>query len=332
MTRRPSFALAVGAVAPDEWQRALAALRIDLDAAGLTNACTLTVAAGRMPDVAAGDAVAVDLGWTDDLTTVFTGVVDAVEPGLDEVRLHALDGGAGLLALRLDQAYERVSAGDVVRDLAGRAGVGVGEVEDGVRFPSYVVDSRRSAGQHVRSLARTCGFESYCDADNALVFRRFSRTLADHTFAYGEDVLGAALFQAEPAVGQVQVDGESPAGSEGEDAWHWLASDWSGYRGRAGSGGAALLVRDAALRTQAAAQAAAEALLDDLRAAAVSGSVTVPGAPQVRLGDAVAIRDAPAGALGAPFRVRRVRHHLTRDGGLVTRIDFTTLPGAGGAP
>ena len=55
-----------------------------------------------MPDVAAGDAVAVDLGWTDDLTTVFTGVVDAVEPGLDEVRLHALDGGAGLLALGLD--------------------------------------------------------------------------------------------------------------------------------------------------------------------------------------------------------------------------------------
>src|SRR5436190_8267713 len=100
MTFRPDFSLAVGTVSPEDWRAALVGLRVDLDAGALANACTLTVAVEQAPSVAAGDPVQVDLGGDGALSTVFTGTVDGLEPGLTELRIHTLDDGAKLLALR----------------------------------------------------------------------------------------------------------------------------------------------------------------------------------------------------------------------------------------
>ena len=62
------------------------------------------------------------------------------------------------------------SAGAVVRDLAGKAGVDTGSVDDGPDLPFYVVDDRAARGTTSRGSLAPCGFEAWVDADGALVF------------------------------------------------------------------------------------------------------------------------------------------------------------------
>lgn len=342
--RRPIFELTVGASSPEEWMGRLVAARTR---AGLAPAADEVVLwlnpEGGRPAV--GDALTLALGYEDEgggLTSalgavgsgrgpsqVFTGVVDSVEPALAGLQVRALNGGAKLQALRLWQWYGAQCAGDIVRDLASQAGVAMGAIEPGIRLPAYVADGRHHAYQHVATLAWLCGFDAYLTPEGELVFGPFTKTTADHTFVYAADVLALSASTSASTIGQVTVIGESPASAQGEDAWHWLASDWNDYQGKAGSGSSAWLVQARAARTQEAAQALADHLLDRATRDATHSVLRALGRAEVKIGDAVEMKGAPDDALNGLYQVVGVSHRLDRTSGFLTTLELIAADRAG---
>jgi hypothetical protein len=230
------------------------------------------------------------------------------------------------MALRVDQTYENRSTGDIVRDLASQAGVDTGTVEDGIRFPVYVIDSRMNAARHIHRLAERCGFDAYVTPGGELEFRQFTRSSADHVFTYGRDILDYSLTVRPERAAQVVVEGESPASAEGDDAASWLTKTFQQGQATGGTGSETVLVEDPAIRTTEAANLRAEGVLRRLRQRATAGTLRVLGRPEVKLGDAIRIEEAPDDRLNNVFQVRAIRHRLSKRTGLVTHVAFWDLP------
>ncbi len=273
------------------------------------------------------DEVTVELGYAGDqagLILVMAGVIDSAEPSLTNLRLVGYSGAAPLLRGYLDQTFESKTAGDIVRDLADRAKIEIARVEDGIQFPAYVIDSRRSFWQHLRDLADLSGFDLYLDQEGKLVFERFAGGRTAHVLEYGKHILELEVLRTPAQAGRVEAWGESPAGSRGGESWAWLTTDFKGSRGEAGDG-ALLLLERPALRTRVAAHTAAQAALLDIQRRAVRGRLVILGRPQVRLGDAIRLKGLADDSLNTFFQVRRVVHRITKAAGFTTEIGFRAI-------
>ncbi len=274
------------------------------------------------------DEAVIELGYADDsggLTKVMTGKVSVVEPNLTTTRVVGTSGAAPLLRTFVEQTYESKTAGAIVRDLAGRAGAPVATVEDGIRFPAYVVDGRRSAFHHMLDLAGLCGHDLYCDAEGKLVFERFLAGKTVHVYEYAKHIVELDALRGPARAGRVEAWGESPTDRKGDESWGWLTTDFSGSRGEAGQGGLLLLERPA-LRTRAAARTAAQAALTDLQRRTLRGHLVGTGRPAVKLGDAIRLSGVPGDdALNASYQVRSVTHRITKAGGFTTTLGIRAI-------
>ena len=299
---------------------------LDLDAWLDTAVLSLGQVGGLAP--ALDDQATIELGYADDpsLTQVFDGYVDVAEPSLLTRRITATSAGRALARLFVDQTYEGQTAGAIVTDLASRAGVDVASVDDGIAFPAYVIDSQRPALAHVRDLAALSGVDAYIDSDGKLVFQAFTVGNVIHDVDYAKQVLALEVDRWAGTDVAVKAWGESPTGSAGADAWGWLTKDFSSSAGTAGSGTPAFVLERAALRTAEAAATAAAAALRDFERRAIQGRVVMPGRGEVKLGDAVRLRDVPAGGFDDTYQVRRVVHRITKDAGFTTAVCFTAIP------
>lgn len=275
---------------------------------------------------AEGDAVTLELGDADGggLTKVITASVVTVEPGLTNTRVIAFSGADSVLRTFVDQTYESKTAGAIVSDLAGRAGVTVASADDGITFPAYVVDGRRSAYQHMHDLAELCGFDLYLNPDGELVFEAFAGGTTVHPVEYGKDMLALDVLRVPALAGEVDAWGESPTGSAGANAWPWLTKDFSSSKGTAGSGSPLLLQRPV-LRTATAAGLAATAALITIQRQTLRGRVSLPGLPAVKLGDAVELKSLPQSALNATYQVRSVTHRVNKRLGFTTVVEFRSI-------
>lgn len=272
------------------------------------------------------DDAKIELGFSDDeLTQVMAGKVLSADSGLTARRIVGHSSAQALLDSFTDQTYEAKSAGQIVSDLAEQAGVTVARAEDGINFPAYVVDGRVSFYHHMRQLAALCGFDLYVNAEGELVFAKFQRGDAIHIFDYGKQIIELDVLQTPPAVGEVQAWGESPGGGQGGEAWAWLTKDFDGLKGTAGFGQPVALLEQPALRTAEAAQTAAAAAHTDLSRQTIRGRLLSTGQPQVKLGDAVQLRNMPDAALNEMFQVRSVTHRIDKSNGFTTRIGFRTI-------
>jgi hypothetical protein len=281
--------------------------------------------------VAAGDPAKLELGYDGSLTTVFTGVVDRVRADLSRLHVQALTGMAELLRLRAHQVYENQTAGQIVTDLAGQAGVPKGNIQSGPDLPFYLVDDARNAYHHCRDLAERAGFDLYITPDGKLTFGAFNKFAPDHLFTYAQDVLALQAAQLPATFGRVEVWGESPASSEGAEAASWLVRDFSNSLGVAGSGNT-LRVSDPAIRTKEAAVASAEGRLAALTRRATFGTAVVVGKAEVALADAVTFLQAPAGQLRGIFQVKRVRQRFSKTHGFTTDLELWGGSSLGGLP
>lgn len=297
-------------------------LTVSLDLEAPCDACTLTLGGdwGALPEV--GDDARIELGYDSaDLSAVLTGVVAGVEQRLTGARVVVHDNGALLLRTFTDETYQSKTAGAIVRDLAGKAGVDVGMAQEGIDFPAYVVDGRRSAHHHIRALARLCGFETYLEPDGDLVFERYVGGKTVHVFEHGEHIVEIDRAARSPRAGTVEAWGEG-TGRSGGQRWAWLTKDFFPSRGTAGSGGTKLLVERPAVRTAAAAGIVAQAELDEIDNRTVSGTLTSSGREAVRLGDALRVAGVPREGVDGSYQVRGVTHRLDKRRGYVTRIAF----------
>ncbi|HVG45620.1 MAG TPA: hypothetical protein VM890_12855, partial [Longimicrobium sp.] len=222
---RPAYRLTIGGRTVDTTDEprasTLVALSVSLGLDAPADAATLVLGqvGGLRPRQ--GDDAVVALGYADDtpaLATVFTGKVAAVEGGLPVARVTLEGALAPLLRTFVDETYESKTAGEIARDLAGRAGVAVAEAEDGPRYPAYVVDGRRAALDHLRDLAALAGFDAWADERGRLRFHPFRGGGGTHALRRGRDLLALDVRRGAPAAASVEAFGESPAGARGTEA------------------------------------------------------------------------------------------------------------------
>jgi phage protein D len=324
---RPAYRLTIGSArvdsSEDPGESTVTGLTVALDLDTPADEAVIELAQVDGAAPALGGEVIVELGYLDDgLTKVFTGTVADVTAGITTTRVVAHSPMRKLLALRVDEMYQEMTAGRIVRDLCERAGVATATVEDGTQYPAYVVDGRRNAYLHVRGLADDSGFDVHADPDGRLVFRPFSGSITFHVFEYGGQLMDARGTELPRWAEALVVFGESPTDARGTEARGWLTKDFPA--GRTGTGTVALL-EDASLRTNAAAQAAADAA--DLRARQRTriGRLRGLGRAAVALGDGVRVRGASEAGLNGSFQVRSVRHRLTKLAGLTTEVGYWSL-------
>ncbi len=275
-----------------------------------------------------GDQVKVELGYADDdrgLTHVITADLISAESGLTRRRLAGHSATQKLLTAFADEHFEAKNAGDIVEDLASRAGVDVERAEPGSRFPAYVVDGRRSLYRHMRDLADLCGFDLYVTPEGKLVFEKFVGGQTVHIFEYGKHIIDLDVIQRDPAAGSVEAWGESPGGSGPADSWAWLTKDFASQKGAAGESSPVYLLERPALRTAQAARSAAQALHTRFARTALHGRLCLTGSPQVKLGDAIRLKSLPDEALNASYQVRGVTHRITKSSGFTTTIEFRSI-------
>jgi len=321
--RKPAFAIAFGSGSAADWARTLESVSVEAGLAPAVDAAEVVVAArGDAAAAALGDTGHVSLGFGDDgPAAVFAGSVRAVHRTVaGKTRVVGSNGGAALAAFRLDQGYEQQSVGAVVRDLASKAGVDTGSIDDGPTLPYYVVDGRRSAWEHVARLGDLAGFAARFDAAGVLQFGPLQSGSPVQTFAFGRDVLELDAFEAPPAAGSVTVVGEGAAGSKGADAWSWNLKDVSPLKASAGFGDPAVVVQLGGVRSSDAASAAAEAIAANAKLGALTARLLVPGAPKAAVGTTVAVDGAPDAMLNGSWLVRGVRHRLVKARGYTTLL------------
>jgi phage protein D len=331
MALKPAYRLTIGGKVVDTTDEPRAStvvdltVRLDLDTPADSFTLALAEVNGLQPK--RDDDAKIELGYADNggLTQVMAGTILAVEPGLTITRIVGQSAATALLRMFVDQTYESKTAGQIVRDLADQAGVDVTTAEDGITFPAYVVHSRRAVFHHMADLAELCGFDLYLASDDKLLFEKFTAGKVIHVFDYAKQIVQLEVQQVPARVGRVEAWGESPGGGRGEEAWAWLTKDFSGSKGTAGQGEPLLRLERPALRTADASRTAATAALSAITRKSLRGRLETPGRPQVKLGDAIRLRDVPEADLNTTFQVRNVTHRITKTGGFTTTISFRSL-------
>jgi len=300
-------------------------VKLDMD----TPADSFTLVLGQVGSLkpARNDAATIELGYADNgnLTQVMAGKVVDVEPNLKTRRVVGYSAAEALLRSFLDQTYESRTAGAIVQDLAGRAKVAVSKVEDGIEFPFYVVDGRRSFYHHMRDLADLCGFDLYFNNEGQIVFQKFVNGKTVHSFEYAKTVLEVDVLDTPPFAGTVEAWGESPTGTKGPNASAWLTRNFSSSMGKSGSGAPRLLLERVALRTKAAADTAAGADETRIRRRTVRGRLMSVGRPDITLGDAISLQGLQDASLNKTFQVRTITHRIAKRAGFTTEVGFCAI-------
>jgi len=325
----PSYRIQIGSktIEPStEPMSGLVSIRIDLNMDVPADRCEVIL--GHIPDAKyeKGEDISISLGYENSLTTVFSGTVDSVDSSITTVRIKGMSAATKLLALHIDKTYEKQKAGAIVSDLAKQTGVGVSETRDGIEFCAYVIDSQKNGYEHIRGLAEKCGFDIYFTPDNKLVFKKFAKSRADHTIEYGKDLINIEFARKEQPVESVAVFGESPVSSKGEKTWHWLTKSFESFKGEVGSG-KALLIEDPSIRTKAAATTQAQAKLESFKRRILTGTATILGSPEIKLGDSIEIVNLPEPTIRGVLQVRSISHYLSKEKGFITSISWIKAEG-----
>lgn len=328
-----SAAVGLGQAADDPWARSLVLVKIETGLAPFVDVVTVNVAADEeAPEVALDDEGSISLGYNDSTTElVFTAIVNNISYNVHGTQqLKGVNGGALLSRLRINQSYEQQSAGDIVNDLASQAGVDTDTVESGIDLPFYVLDDRSNAYQHITTLARKSGYLTYFTTEGKLYFGPYADGQAVQTFNYRIDILSLQVKETTPLTESVTTIGEGAAGAEGQEAWSWLIKDPGTVTAEAGEGQQVRVISDASLRSSEASQSAADSIAGAASRTALTGTITVPGAPLVVVGSTIEIADAPHDNLNGTCMVSWVCHRYSKQQGYISVIDFNKSSAEGG--
>ena len=339
---RPSYELRVGPLSATDGAPTAGPLAVVVDR---DVDVPLDLARLRLADrsgIDVGDPCTVSLGLDDTAEQVFDGRVVEIRPDITGTCVVAVGALRALADLHVATTYKDSTLGAVARDLAGQAGVTVGEVAEGSRLPWFVVDPGRDALTHLRALAARFGADVFADRNGSLVVRSLpgagsaglgggpgSGLPGDLGGGSGEVRIGADVFAARgvhrpPSWDVITVGGESPASTRGADTAPWLVPDADAPSAQQGSGDRRLVVLEPLARTtDLARDVAAGTLAFGARLARVL-EVVVPGRAAVDLGDEVTVGTAggpsPDGLLQGTGHVRRLCHRLDVRTGFTTRI------------
>lgn len=316
---KPSYRIQVGSEVFDVSSTCIVSVRVVRSVETPAGGCEILFNLNdKISRIREGDEIQIHLGYGEDLKNVFNGFVDNLENEIARTRVLGLDSTSKLFGLRVNQVYEGQTAGQIVSDLAGKAGVAVEGAADGIRFPQYVVDDSKNVYEHMKDLADRCGFILYINVNNKIVFNRYEEK-DPHILEYGKNVIHVEVNKHEPRFTQVSVRGESPASFKGADKAHWLTKRL--VEGSAGSSGNKLLIKDPTARDRDTADKMAEAKLSELMRT-LSGTAKIVGDADIDLCDTVEIRGLRQNYMNGKYLVRSVEHVLNKKEGFITLVGF----------
>lgn len=354
---RPRYAFTAGSLSADSATPVGGPVRFVVERGLDVPVDGLRVMLAESAGVAAGDAVTLDLGDDDGVQRVFTGSVAELRPMLGGCSLFCTGTMLGLVELRVAAFYQGRSAGDVVRDLVGQAGLDAGDISDGLTLPRYAVERRQNAHAQMRRLAQRLGFSLFADRQGKVHFRGLGPAAnlgsgglggalggaaggavggaaggavsaaasalglggGSGSLAYGKHLL-AAQAALRPALDRkIVVGGESPMSGQGEDKSFWLTATDADFEDSAGSGDE-LLVTDTAARTKDMAGRFAAGYAAGLALRAAQLRLTVLGMPALDLGDSLSAADAPEAGLNAGGVITGLRHRFSAREGFVSDV------------
>lgn len=267
---------------------------------------------------AAGDPASLELEGGEGAETMMTGVVHAFSKGLMTTEVQVVDASAKLNRLRPNATYERQSAQNVVRALAGAAGVSIGTLRLDLPLAAYVAHQRRTAAEHIADLARLGGAIASISSDGALNLLPQGNDLPTMALRYGRELLHYEVReQPGPASQPVRI-GQGPAGSA--DAPDALRPTLEALPGNAPVAGPDAVRQSVAiLRTPNTAQTASQAAAIATAAQAQRVFATCFLVPQLRPGIVLEIQDLPHNLGSGPWLLTRVVHRLNpQTGGSTT--------------
>ena len=317
---KPAYKIKIGSTSfESSINQDITSINVDLDIHVPSDSFTVTLKPGiKASTIRKGDPVVIELGYEDALNKVLTGAVHTIGAKISEVAVSGLSTSSVLTGMRINQVYEKQTAGAIVKDLAGRAGLGVKEVEDGLSFPMYVVDDMKNVYTHMKELARKCGFDLFFTGDGRLVFKKYVRQ-TPRSFKYGRDIIEAEVYEPTPVAGCVKVYGESSSSFKGADTAHWMAKKV--VEGVAGSGSMIYCVEDPVIRDKDSADIMAAVYLEGIMTP-LSGTLRVLGSAYTGLGETIYIMDMPDDRMNGEFEVASISHIFNKTEGFVSIVGW----------
>lgn len=276
---------------------------------------------GESIDFVKQDQITVSLGYEEELVDVYKGIIDTIDLHLSEFSILALSSMLKLCNLKLDRFYEKQNAGYIVKDLCKAAGVSIDTVEDGMELPYYTIDSNKNAYEHVRFLSDSCGFETYMNNEDKLVFKKYEIE-NEHKLAYGQDIIYIKKLDSVELLKAVKIVGESPASIKGADTTHWYtkkmvesAADNEDKTEMSQD----LVLQNKFVKTTETASNVAMANLNKLKSVPME-LIKIVGNPNIKLCDTVNIEGCPDMSLNGKFQVRRIRHSFSKKNGFTSLL------------
>jgi len=314
----PTYAVTLGS---QQWTEQAITIDVRLEAAPRVDSLTVRLPAAAPLSAAVGDPVELTLGSGEKEEKVFTGAISSIQRGFQEIRVTALDAGGALARFRPAATYEKVTAGTVIRNLAGDAGVDTGEIEDGVELAFYVADPSRTALEHLARVGGWSGALVSVSADNAIEARVIDATQAQVALRYGRELIAFERRQSPAAVDSFVVAGEGGAGSSSAPGALRPTTDFFAGNRPDGPSLAARWRFEPALRTASGAATAGAALQRAYASSRDGGWLEAFLQPDLRPGTVLEVQDPPEGLPAGPLWICRAHHRLGRRGAF-TRADY----------
>jgi hypothetical protein len=275
----------------------------------------------KFADVRSGAALTLSLGEDDEV--VLTGMVSTVSNRPDRAVIEGLDATGPLSRTRVSTTFRDQSIGDIVRDLAGRAGVTTDTVEGDLTLQAYSIDNRRSLWRHLTELALLTGADLGATPDGKLRFAAGSGA-ASRRLRHGAELLDwhteSGAKRTSPSFAAYGAASEA-----GAQNWHFVLPDPLGQATRTAR-------IPGAVRSREVADTVARAAAIRAARAKSGGHALTLGAPKIRPADTIEIAGLAGGGPSLPgvgglgggesnrYRALAVRHRLDGTSGFTTAL------------
>jgi hypothetical protein len=287
------------------------------------NYCRILLSPDTELSLKPGDEVKVELGYDDKLSLIFTGKANTVEEGVYHKRIDALSSFSALAGAYINILYEKQDAGAIVSDLADKFEIQKDKVEQGIKFPTYMLSANKSVWEHLSGLSKECGFDFYADTEDKLIFKPYEAEKT-HTLEYGVAILNLTKRSVDTFVDGVEVYGESPAGQgQGEDASSWFTT--KEVKGSAGkSSGQVIRIASPVARNKDMAQKIADSIMK-AHSVKEKGEIRLIGSAEIALGHEIKINKMPQDSQNGAVKPVNIRHRVNMKKGFITNISYELI-------
>ena len=170
--------------------------------------------------------------------------------------------------------------------------------DDGINFPAYVIDGRRSVYQHMQDLADLCGFDLYINP-MASWFSKNSSAARPSTYSSMPNTSSLLRCSTRRSSLEGGSLGRKPGGQPWRRCLGWLTKDFSGSKGTAGTGVRFCCWNGRRCGPATRRGTAAEAALHGHSAPHPARPLLSLGRPEVKLGDAIRLSGLADDSLNA---------------------------------